>query len=112
MYGQKKPDKKVVNLSAKSYEKEIAEGIVLVEYWAPWCGPCRKLAPILKQISEETVVKVGKLNVDHHKAFVKKQNINIVPTMIIYKDGIEKERLNGSYTKDELMEILNTHIQK
>jgi len=111
-FGQKVTDKKIAVVTAKSYNKVIAEDIVLIEFWATWCGPCRKLAPILKEISDETVVKVGKVNVDNYRAFVQQQGVNIVPTMIIYKDGKEVERLQGAYTKEELMDVLNVYINK
>ncbi len=109
---QKVAGKKITVVTAKSDDKVIVEDIVLIEFWATWCGPCRKLAPILKEISEETIVKVGKINVDNYKTFVRQQGVDIVPTMIIYQDGKEVERLRGAYTKEELMDILNVYIKK
>lgn len=100
---------KIVTLTAKSYEQETSKGLVLVDYWATWCGPCRKMAPILKEIATETNVKVGKLDVDDYKAFVRTKNVSTIPTMIIYKDGKEVQRLVGVYTKDELIEVLNSY---
>lgn len=110
-FAQDKSDSanKIVTLSAKSYEQETSKGLVLVDYWAVWCGPCRKMEPILKEIAAETSVKVGKLNVDDYKAFVKTKNVPTIPTMIIYKDGKEVQRLVGVYTKDELIEVLNNY---
>lgn len=100
---------KIVTLTAKSYEQEVSKGLVLVDYWAVWCGPCRKMEPVLKEIASETNVKVGKLNVDDYKAFVRTKNVPTIPTMIIYKEGEEVQRLVGVYTKDELLEVLNSY---
>lgn len=107
---QKNDQGKIVTLSAKGYEKEIATGVVLVDYWAVWCGPCRKMEPILKDIAAETSVKVAKLNVDDYRAFARRQKVKILPTMIIYKDGKEVERLVGAYTKAELLKVLSAYM--
>ena len=111
MFAQDKNDNanKIITLTAKSYEQEVSKGLVLVDYWAVWCGPCRKMEPVLKQIAAETDVKVGKLNVDDYKAFVRTKNVPTIPTMIIYKEGKEVQRLVGVYTKDELLKVLNSY---
>lgn len=100
---------KIVTLTAKSYDQETSKGLVLVDYWAVWCGPCRKMEPVLKDIAAETNVKVGKLNVDDYNAFVATKKVSTIPTMIIYKDGKEVQRLVGVYTKDELIKVLNNY---
>ncbi len=111
MFAQDKNDNanKIITLTAKSYEQEVSKGLVLVDYWAVWCGPCRKMEPVLKQIAAETDVKVGKLNVDDYKAFVRTKNVPTIPTMIIYKEGKEVQRLVGVYTKDEILKVLNNY---
>ncbi|PXV59300.1 thioredoxin 1 [Dysgonomonas alginatilytica] len=102
-------ENKIVTLTSKSYEQETLKGLVLVDYWAVWCGPCRKMEPILKQIAAETDVKVGKLNVDDYKAVARAKDVSTIPTMIIYKDGKEVQRLVGVYAKDELLKVLNNY---
>lgn len=103
--------KDIISLTPKNYESETKEGMVLVDYWASWCGPCRKLDPVLKEIAGETDIKIGKVNVDRYKAFVKSQNISSVPTLILYKNGKEVQRLSGFYSKEELLAILDYYSQ-
>lgn len=101
---------KIISLSAQSYQKETSEGVVLVDFWAAWCAPCRKMEPILKKIAAETDVKVGKLNIDNYMPFARMQKVRQVPTMIIYKNGEEVDRLLGIYSEEKLLEILNTYL--
>lgn len=107
---QEKGQGKVVKVTASNYNQEIAEGIVIVDYWAPWCGPCRKLEPILKSLAAEKNIKIGKLNVDENKSFTTAKKISTIPTMLIYKNGKEVEHLTGLYTKEELTKILDKYL--
>lgn len=107
---QEKGQGKVVKVTATNYNQEIAEGIVIVDYWAPWCGPCRKLEPILKSLAAEKNIKIGKLNVDENKSFTTAKKISTIPTMLIYKSGKEVEHLTGLYTKEELTKILDKYL--
>ena len=107
---QEKGQGKVVKVTASNYNQEIAEGIVIVDYWAPWCGPCRKLEPILKSLAAEKNIKIGKLNVDENKSFTTAKKISTIPTMLIYKNGKEVEHLTGLYTKEELAKILDKYL--
>lgn len=103
---------KEVTLSPSNYKQEIdVSGVVIVDYWAPWCGPCRKLAPILKDLSRDANIKIGKLNIDTYPTFVSQvHNINAIPTLIIYKDGKELHRLTGLFSKEELLLILKPYL--
>lgn len=101
---------KIITLSTSIYQDEIKTGLVLVDYWATWCGPCKKMEPVLEEISKVQGVKVAKLNVDNYKSFTASQNIRSIPTMILYKNGKEVQRLVGVYTKSELLEILNSYL--
>lgn len=113
-YAQKKNNSNkntVITLSSTNYDQEISKGVVLVDYWAPWCGPCRKLEPVLMDVVNETGIKLGKLNVDNYEAFVSKKNIKTIPTLILYKDGKEVQRLVGLYSKEELLSVVKPYLK-
>ena len=76
-------------LTNQNFEEEIKEGVVLVDFFATWCGPCKMIAPVLSQIAEEYKgkVKVGKVNVDDENALAIKYQIASIPTLILFKDG-------------------------
>ena len=82
--------------------------ITLVDFHAPWCAPCKKMKPILEEIGKENdKVKIQKINVDENKALSQQQKINVLPTMIIFKNGVEVWRHEGVISKEELVKVLN-----
>ena len=81
---------------------------VLVDCWAPWCGPCRRLGPIIDEIASEygSQVKVVKLNVDECKELAAKLEVGTLPTLILYKNGSVEKRLTGVQSRAKLVELL------
>lgn len=102
---------KVIHLDDSNFEAEVLKnsGVVLVDFWASWCGPCRMLAPILDEISESVNSTIAKVNVDEADDLSRKYNIRSIPTMIIFKNGQVVDTLVGLSTKEVLIEKLSKH---
>ena len=85
------------SVSAEEFNKEIAAGVVLVDFWAPWCPPCRRQGRIVDDVAEKTkaFAKVLKLNVDDESAVASKYGIQSIPTLIIFKDGKIQKQFQG-----------------
>lgn len=92
----------------QNFKTEIAKGSSVVDFTAPWCGPCKMMAPIFEDVAKqyEGKVKMGKLDVDENPETASQFGISGVPTLIFFKDGGEVTRLVGFQSKDALMEKL------
>ncbi|PIR94746.1 thioredoxin [Candidatus Falkowbacteria bacterium CG10_big_fil_rev_8_21_14_0_10_37_6] len=93
------------NFSAKVLENKKP---VLVDFWAPWCGPCQMMGPIIEEVAAEIGdnALVGKLNVDENQEMAEKYGVSSIPTIIFFKDGKEVERMIGVRDKNELVKKL------
>ena len=87
----------------------MTEKIVLVDFWASWCGPCRMVSPIIDQIAEEYdgKITVGKVNVDDEGALAAEYAVVSIPTVILFKDGKQAEKLVGAHSFDDYADMID-----
>lgn len=99
-----------VNLTQENFDKETSQGVVLVDFWAEWCGPCKMLAPVLEELAEEYKDKgltVGKVNIEQNEALANKFQIMNIPTMLLFKDGEVVAQMTGFLPKEELQKKID-----
>jgi thioredoxin 1 len=100
----------LVNLSDGNFDKEVlqSESPVLVDFWAPWCGPCRAVGPIVEELAElyKGKAKIGKLNVDDNPNTAASYGVRSIPTLILFKGGKVLDTIIGVVSKDRLDEFV------
>ena len=104
----------IVHLTDDSFDETIknAQGPVLVDFWAAWCGPCKMIAPYLDQIAGEVEGKatVAKVNVDENGDLSARFGIRSIPTLVIFKEGRVVDQSTGALPKDQIRSLLQKHI--
>ncbi|WP_018921664.1 thioredoxin [Salsuginibacillus kocurii] len=101
----------IVNVTDQNFGDETSEGVVLADFWAPWCGPCKMIAPVLEEIDSEMGddIKIAKLDVDENQETAGKYGVMSIPTLMIFKDGEVVEQVVGFQPKENLVELLEKH---
>jgi thioredoxin 1 len=101
--------KKIKQLTDQNFNQQIKNGVMLVDFWASWCAPCKMMAPVLNDVSNVLTdnKSIGKVNVEIAKVISSKYNIRSIPTMILFKDGKEINRFVGIKSKEFLIKEIN-----
>lgn len=102
-----------VAISDATFSQETDKGLVLIDFWATWCGPCRMQAPILEQLAgeyDETELKIVKMDVDENPETPSQFGIMSIPTLLLKKDGEVVEKVVGVHTKEQLEQLIQPHL--
>ncbi|MFZ4571510.1 MAG: thioredoxin [Bacteroidales bacterium] len=107
-----KESDKIKVLTDQNFQNKIKTGLVLVDFWAAWCMPCKMMIPVLNEVAEEAgdKVTIAKVNVDEQKATAAKFGIRSIPTMILFQNGKEVKRIVGVKTKDYLLKEFDRRV--
>ncbi|MHC4949497.1 MAG: thioredoxin [Planctomycetota bacterium] len=99
----------VVELTDESFESTISEGVVLVDFWAPWCGPCKMLTPVVEEVAGEYAGKatICKMNTDDHRDAAVEYAINAIPTIILFSGGQVAKKWVGLTTKQDITDAID-----
>ena len=104
----------IIEISDSNFESEVVNSDlpVLIDFWAPWCGPCRAIAPLVEEISSSYAgkIKVGKMNVDENQSTTMKFGIRSIPTLIMFKGGEAVDQIIGAVPKSEIERVVEKSL--
>ncbi len=103
-----------IEITDANFDAEVLKSKipVLVDFWAEWCAPCKALGPTIEAVAKDYQgrVKVGKLNVDHNISSSSRYNIKGIPTLLLFRNGVVKEQLVGTSSRDSIAKIIDKHL--
>ncbi len=99
----------IVKATDETFSNETGSGLVLADFWAPWCGPCKMIAPVLEELDSEMSdkVKIVKIDVDENQQTAGEYGVMSIPTLILFKDGQPVDKVIGFQPKEALEELIN-----
>jgi thioredoxin 1 len=103
---------KYVELTSENFDATVKEGVTMVDFWAPWCGPCRMIAPVVEELAEDFDGKatIAKVNTDEQQDLAVKYGIRSIPAILFFKDGEVVDQMVGAASKDAFAEKLNALV--
>ncbi|AMO85521.1 Thioredoxin [Solibacillus isronensis B3W22] len=101
----------IIHATDQTFEQEILNGVVLVDFWAAWCGPCKMIAPVLEEVDAEigNEVKIVKVDVDTNQVTAENYQIMSIPSLLVFKDGELKGKTAGFMPKEDLIDFIRQY---